>query len=226
MSPVAIQESHETKQRLLDAAEELVALHGMTGVSLRDITAEAGVNVALVKYHFGSKDKLMRELLKRRMDPINEQRLVLLNQVEVAHPTGPLPLEKVLQALIEPVVIFGLDGGKEGRLFLRVFGRIFTEPASAMVMVRTEMALMMKRYDAAFDRALPGIRGADMMWRKMACLGVVQNSLLMLAMIEELPLPLRVPLKLIKGTPKSPQVLSQLVAFCAAGMRAQVAELK
>lgn len=211
----------DTKLLLLNAAESLMAEHGIAGTSLRQITEHAGVNLALVKYHFGSKEELVSATLRRRLEPINERRLRLLDEVESAHPKGVLPLEKVLESLIRPAVEVGLSS-KEGRTFLRIFGRIFSEPASAMHLIRKQMGPMVKRFDAAFVRALPGISEADMGWRKIASLGVVQHSLLMLSMMDELPLHLRLPIKLLKGTPKPERVVANFVAYCAAGMRAEV----
>ena len=215
-------ETHETKLRLLDAAEELLASQGIGHTSLRQITDKAGVNLALVKYHFGSKEELVAATLQRRLEPINEARLRLLRELEQAHPNGRLPLEGVLTALIKPVVELGLTGGPGGRRFLKLFGRIFTEPASAMNLMRKQMGPMIKHFDAAFERALPEVGETDMGWRKMATLGVVQHSLLMFSMMDELPIHLRLPIKLLKGSPKPDLVLRQLVTFCAAGMRAQV----
>jgi AcrR family transcriptional regulator len=212
----------DTPKLLLDAAEALIAVHGVSGTSLREITEAAGVNLALVKYHFGSKDGLVEAMLRRRMDPINVARLSLLDELEKRIPKGVLPLEEVLGALIRPVVEQCLGSGKEGARFLRVFGRLFAEPSESMVLMHKQMGPVMKRFDAALDRALPETRGADMMWRKFACMGVVQHSLLMLSMIDELPVLLRVPIKLAKGQQDPERVLRQLVSFCAAGMRAQV----
>ena len=55
-----------TKTRILDAAEELFAARGYHGVSLRDITHAAGVEVALANYHFGPKEELFRQVVTRR----------------------------------------------------------------------------------------------------------------------------------------------------------------
>jgi len=55
-----------TRERILDAAEALFASRGFHGVSIRDITQQARVQLALVSYHFGSKYKLLREVIRRR----------------------------------------------------------------------------------------------------------------------------------------------------------------
>ena len=49
----------DTKQKILDAAEKLIAEQGYAATSLRQIIADAGVNLAAVHYHFGSKDELL-----------------------------------------------------------------------------------------------------------------------------------------------------------------------
>ena len=46
--------SIDTKTKILNAAEKLFGLNGFNGTSLRDITAEAQVNLAAVNYHFQS----------------------------------------------------------------------------------------------------------------------------------------------------------------------------
>ena len=46
-----------TKTRILAATEKLFVLHGFDATSLRAITTEAGVNLAAVNYHFGSKEE-------------------------------------------------------------------------------------------------------------------------------------------------------------------------
>ena len=48
-----------TKERILGAAESLFAQRGFDGASLRQLTSAAGVNLAAVNYHFGSKEKLV-----------------------------------------------------------------------------------------------------------------------------------------------------------------------
>src|ERR1700741_1497845 len=69
-----------TKAAVFNAAERLFALHGFQNVSVRDITAEAGVNLASVNYHFGSKDALLFEIFRRRTSELNRERARLLHE--------------------------------------------------------------------------------------------------------------------------------------------------
>lgn len=214
-------DSQDTQKLLLDAAEAIVAAQGFNGASLRDIADRAGVNVALIKYHFGSKDGLVEAMMLRRIGPVDARRLELLDAVEAATPTGPLQLEDVLEALIRPAVEEGLAGTDEAKQFMRLIGRVFAEPPVVMNLMGRHLAPTMKRFDAAVERALPGLPRQDQAWRKVACMGVVQHSLLMLSLIHEVPFPIQ----FLMGRPPKPEiVIRRLIAFCAAGMRAEVEE--
>ena len=74
--------SQDTKTRILDAAEGLFMAHGFEATSLRQLTAAAGVNLAAVNYHFGSKEELFQAVLTRRLDPMNQERIDLLRRYE------------------------------------------------------------------------------------------------------------------------------------------------
>ena len=80
--------STDTKDRILDSAEGLFAKRGFASTSLRNVIAEAGVNLAAVHYHFGSKEELIRAVFARRFEPINRERLRLLTDFEVAGKAG------------------------------------------------------------------------------------------------------------------------------------------
>src|SRR5262245_65628728 len=82
MSIRAIKPQHETRTRILDAAEELFMQHGFEGTSMRHLTARAGVNLAAVNYHFGSKHALIEAVFRRRLDPMNAARVAALDKLE------------------------------------------------------------------------------------------------------------------------------------------------
>lgn len=58
--------------RILEAADELFADIGFDGTTTREIAARAGVNKALIHYHFESKDQLLERLLDRYYDQLTE----------------------------------------------------------------------------------------------------------------------------------------------------------
>ncbi len=83
-----------TKAQVFAAAERLFALHGFQNVSVRDITAEAGVNLASVNYHFGSKDALLFEIFRRRTGELNRERARMLpswKPISRRPCAGPIP---------------------------------------------------------------------------------------------------------------------------------------
>jgi len=82
MSLRAVKPPHETRTRILDAAEELFMQHGFEGTSMRLLTSKAGVNLAAVNYHFGSKDALIEAVFRRRLDPMNAARVAALDRLE------------------------------------------------------------------------------------------------------------------------------------------------
>ena len=86
---------------ILDAAEELFAQQGFDATSIRAVTRHAGMNPAAVHYHFGSKEVLLRALLERRIAPLNEERLLLLDHVLR---DGEPDLERLLDAYLRPVL--------------------------------------------------------------------------------------------------------------------------
>ena len=57
--------SQATRERILDAAERLFAQRGFYGISVRDITGAAEVDVALASYHFGNKQGVLEAVVMR-----------------------------------------------------------------------------------------------------------------------------------------------------------------
>src|SRR5437773_829570 len=99
-------------ERLMDVSERLFAERGFSGTSVRDITAEAGCNVAAVNYYFGGKENLYREMFRRRLRALRDRRLAAI-QNALNGSGRPAGLENFLQAFaesfVEPLVAEGGD---------------------------------------------------------------------------------------------------------------------
>jgi AcrR family transcriptional regulator len=91
-----------TTDRLLNAAEELVAALGVEAASIRAVNALAGCNAAAVHYHFGSKEQVVERVLDRRMQMLSAKRFALMDALEdVAVPSAYQIAEVFLRPLIE-----------------------------------------------------------------------------------------------------------------------------
>ncbi|HEX4595673.1 MAG TPA: TetR/AcrR family transcriptional regulator [Bryobacteraceae bacterium] len=164
-----------TKDRILNAAERLFAQNGVEATSLRSITTQASVNLAAVNYHFQSKESLIHAVIARRLDPVNEQRLAMLDACEAAAGDGPLPLEPVLDALLRP--IFEMLSG-QAKEFTPIMGRIFTESAELTEKVfQKHLAHVARRFMPAFQRALPDLPPVELLWRLQFVFGVMSHTM-------------------------------------------------
>src|SRR3972149_5670493 len=102
MSLRAVKPPHETRTRILDAAEELFMQHGFEGTSMRLLTSKAGVNLAAVNYHFGSKDALIEAGFRRRPDPMKAARVAALDRLGRGASGGAPPPRAATPRLARP----------------------------------------------------------------------------------------------------------------------------
>ena|SRR5690242_14193590 len=175
MSLRAVKPQHETRTRILDAAEELFMQHGFEATSMRLLTAKAGVNLAAVNYHFGSKHALVEAVFRRRLDPLNQERLAELEKLEgQAHPAS----EDIIRAFISPTLKLVEDAKSGGRNFIRLLGRTYTEPAKTVRQLIGQMyAPVMDRYKSALERALPQMPREELVWRMHFMFGTLAYTL-------------------------------------------------
>jgi AcrR family transcriptional regulator len=148
---------NNTRERLLDAAEELIAAKGYSGTSLRDVTGVAGANLAAVNYHFGSKAGLAEAVLKRHLVPLNEQRLALLEEeLAVARKEQRLPDVDTLVRILMGPMLRHIRTEARGRRFIKIFSRLHTDPDETLrnlIMQNIQKILVV--FFKAFCQALP-----------------------------------------------------------------------
>lgn len=168
----------DTKERILDTAERLFAERGYDATSLRAITREAGVNLAAVNYHFSTKEALLRALFARRLELLNRRRLAMLDVYEAEAGGNPVPVEKIVRALLEPVLRLGGDPASGGTGFGMLLGRMYTWPSSQVRRVFvSELRDQIERFRAAFRRSLPQLPGKELYWRIFFSIGAMAHTL-------------------------------------------------
>ena len=204
-----------TKAGIMDAADELFANRGPNATSLRQVIATAKVNLAAIHYHFGSKESLLQAVLSRRLGPLNEERLALLAEYERLAGKRPVPLPKVLEALVGPALRLSRDPGKGGDQFMRLLGRCVLEPDKKIQgLLNTQFHYVLERFKPSLNRALPNLPPEDFFWRIHFLVGAMAHTM---ADSERL--------RSISNGLCNPNdtegMVKQLVAFLAAGLKAK-----
>jgi AcrR family transcriptional regulator len=155
--------SDRTKAAILDAAERLYAERGFSDVTLRDIVAAAGVNLAAVNYHFGSKDELIAELFVTRSIATNRERLNELKAAEFAG-GGRAEIDAVLRSLVGPTVRGCLGPESERSTAARFMIRASIESVPPIRRIKNREIDHLRKFAAAMRRSLPGCSDADLYW--------------------------------------------------------------
>lgn len=151
-----------TKDRILGAAEELFAQFGFSGTSLRQVTSRADVNIAAVNYHFGSKENLVNEVFRRRMDDMSAQRLQALKTAVQQHPGE---LEPILAAFVEPALALAQDR-HGGGAFVRVVARAYAEKNDSLrKFLSDHYGHVLREFAKAIAAELPGLSKEALYWR-------------------------------------------------------------
>jgi AcrR family transcriptional regulator len=131
-------ELHETRERLLEAAEELFARQGYDGTSIRELVTLADCkNISAVNYYFGDKKELYEELFRDRLREMRESRLKAIE--EVSDKKNKPTLEKLLLAYAEDFLKPFKDIHRSQR-FMQLFFRELAEQRLPKDMFLNELA--------------------------------------------------------------------------------------
>ena len=175
---MAKQNQNDARERILNAAERLFMLHGFEGTSIRVVTSEAGVNLAAANYHFGSKEALMQEVLRRRLEVINQERMKRLDEEEAKAGGKPLKPSVIVDCFFGTLLRVAADQEAGGETFLRLLGRTYTEPSSFIrTLLSSEYADVLDRYKEALFRSLPDVPKAEIVWRFHFMLGATSYAI-------------------------------------------------
>jgi AcrR family transcriptional regulator len=177
----------ETINVLLNAAEELFAIHGYDGATLRNITQKARVNLAAAHYHIGDKKSLYVLILGRRLRPINESRLAALEQAELQAGGQPVPLARIIELMARPFFKLAADQSGGGHHFARLFGRSLSEPLPFMdEFLAQEFQPAMARFGQALRRHAPNLTPEEFLWRLGFVIGAMHHTLATLHRMKDL----------------------------------------
>jgi AcrR family transcriptional regulator len=199
----ASDEIFDTRSKLLNAAEELLIESGFAGMSARATAKSAGVNIAAMRYHFGSKQGLFEAVVKGRIAPVNAQRLRRLTVAEAEHPGS---VQAVLDAFLWPV--FQAQSDTAARLLM---ARVMAEPAEiADPVLASLFEEVVTQFTQALHRCLPDYSPSIIAHKLLFVVGAMSFTVL-----NSIPSHFKVS---SNGNPS----FQELLAFCVGGFLASL----
>lgn len=219
-----------TREKILNAAEELFSENGFAATSVRAITSKAGVNLAALNYHFGSKDAVIDAVFERRVGPLSRERLRLLDEVEAAAGEEGPDLESILRALIAPAIRLVADPDSGGEQFMKLMGRAHSEAGELFEKVLArQFHETFQRFTRAFRRVLSELPAPEFFWRTHFVIGAMAHTMAHSAKLGYLEVLRSKGVKGLEDLPSNDPalndpdvVLSQLIRFSVAGLKAEV----
>ncbi|MBW4050491.1 MAG: TetR/AcrR family transcriptional regulator [Proteobacteria bacterium] len=166
-----------TKEKLLDAAEKLFARKGFHATSLREITGEAGVDLALVNYHFGGKKPLFAAILERRGAVLNEERLRRLTAVRRAAAPQAVSPEAVIGAFFDPILDFLDHAGPGWHSYFSLLAWVNNSPEWGRRLMSKTFDATVREFIRALMESLPGAAPEDIFWGYNFLTGALTLSL-------------------------------------------------
>jgi AcrR family transcriptional regulator len=192
----------DTKTRILDAAEKLFGKKGFDATSLRDITAEADVNLAAVNYHFQSKDTLIEATIMRAASPVNQKRIAMLDAA------GPKPtIEQIVEAFVGPVL------EQDFEPMAPLMARVLASPETMKRVFKIHMESLSRRFSEAVAVVLPELSPSERMWRLHFTAGAMAHTVTRAPLLRDL-------FGGVLNFKDRKLLIARLVKFAAAGFRA------
>jgi len=160
-----LMKNNDTKTKILDVAEKLFAEFGIHATSIRQIVKEAGVNVASLHYHFGSKEAVIHQIITRRLQPINELKVKRLDQLEAESRGKPPELEDVLRAFIEPHIQMQKVAADKVKILMKLMVQIEDDAHKLEVMQDPVFLNTFTRFLSSLQSVLPHLPKSELIWR-------------------------------------------------------------
>lgn len=204
-------QSIKTSERILDAAEELFAQHGLHGVSIREIAKGAGVDTALLHYYFGTKNGVFDAVLLRRAEILNNDRTAALDAYEAAA-GKKATVEGAIAAFLSPVFEWSRRGGRGWKNYCALVAQVNNTPAWGGESMARYFDPVVQRLIAVLRRVLPNAHDEDLYWCYHLLSGALTLTLSETGRIDRLS-------KNVCRSSDLEAIEPRMVAYCAAGFR-------
>lgn len=158
--PTVRKAGEATRERMLDAAEEIFASQGYNGTSLRDVARRVEAAIALVTYHFESKENLLDRVIERRASYMALRRIKALDEARTAAGDGPIPVRKLIEGYVWPFIERSSCGDPGWKNYTQLVARLANSP-SWMPVISRHYDSVARQFIAEFRRSLGEASEAD-----------------------------------------------------------------
>ena len=173
---------NDTKTKILDTAERLIMELGADKASLRKITEEAGVNLAAINYHFGSKNNLVSAIMVRILSPLMEELDKGLKAVMEEAGNKKPELEAIIRSYLVPLLRFSRQNPDHESMFARLFAS-YDDDDVFRHSIRDLVKKSTRFYGDCFIKALPELHKRTVFLRmaffRNTSLGIMEGNCLM-----------------------------------------------
>src|SRR5262245_42338586 len=153
----------DTRERILDAAEDHFSRHGFWGVTIREVAEQAKVDTALLHYYFDTKRGLFDAGLARRAEIINRERIDSIDAY-VAVSGSAITAQGVIDAFLRPMFVRAAEGDQRWHNYFALIAQVNNTPAwGGETMGRTFDNVIHRLIDA-LRKALPDASEKDLYW--------------------------------------------------------------
>lgn len=171
--------SLQTRHAILEAAETLFARQGHESTSVRQITALSKTNLSAVNYHFGSKEGLIQAVFQRRLDAINNERLLQLTMLQKSAQGRPLKPSHIMEAFFSPLIRHAFNAGPGRAAFYPLLQRSLADRNGLIAtLFLSEHNDVFSRFKEALLESLPSVPTAEIIWRIHFMLGATSYAIM------------------------------------------------
>jgi AcrR family transcriptional regulator len=206
------QKSFETRERILDVAEQEFSRHGFDGVTLRTVAKRAKVDTALLHYYFESKKGLFDAVFLRRAEVLNQDRMEAMDRYE-AEAGDQVTVEGAVAAFLNPVLERCANAGPGWRAYFALIGVVNNTPVWGGETMTRYFDPVIQRLIRVVRRALPNASEEDLFWSYHMLSGSLTLTLAETGRIDTLS----------GGICRSEDIAAvtpRMIAYAAAGFRA------
>lgn len=147
-------ESEDVQNRLLDAAEKLFCEKGFDRTSVRELTTEAGCNLAAINYYFGSKEKLYTEMFRRQFEMMIQGNLDIIDQIMNApDPT----VEKLSRAIVAPAIYRVIQNEANSKVLRMLVREVLNQQIDPDYVIKDIKERLFDHLGRALKQLVPGL---------------------------------------------------------------------